>query len=197
MASTSAPRARSSDFRVVCASPSPEKAISTRHASDASSAESRALAARPSAAAPAGGVAATVPPNCRLRTVCWETSAPAQTGAATPLPRSVRSSEPGATVGVARPIRDWGRLRLPERRPSEAAVAFGGWLRGRRGWLWFRGRPGRGGGRRRGVRVRGGGGARRGRRAVPRPLRLQLRPQRRHARRLHPRQGPSRQRLGL
>eukprot|EP00965_Chrysotila_dentata_P064287 2130086-Pleurochrysis_carterae.AAC.1 len=128
MASRSAPRARSSDSRVVCASPSPEKAISTRHASDASSAVPRALAAGPSAAAPAGGWAATVPPGCWLR-AAWMVSAPAQTGAAMPLPCSVRSSGPGRSGWADQPAAEVASARpdaTPPRLPSRSGGGSGG-----------------------------------------------------------------------
>eukprot|EP00965_Chrysotila_dentata_P015805 523374-Pleurochrysis_carterae.AAC.1 len=61
MASTSAPRARSSASKVDCARPSPENAISARHSPSAPP-----PAAGPSPS-PAGGVAATGPPVCQPR----------------------------------------------------------------------------------------------------------------------------------
>eukprot|EP00965_Chrysotila_dentata_P070165 2317389-Pleurochrysis_carterae.AAC.1 len=88
MTSTSAPRARSSDSKVDCASPSPEKTISARQASGPSPAGSGASSTRVTPSAPAGGVAATKPPSCWPRAV-GAVSAPVQAVAAE-LPQGSR-----------------------------------------------------------------------------------------------------------
>eukprot|EP00965_Chrysotila_dentata_P095932 3170340-Pleurochrysis_carterae.AAC.1 len=89
MASTSAPRARSSASRVDCARPSPENVISARHAAGAPSPPSWPPAAR-APPSPAQGVAAVGPPVCRLRALCV-VSSPARTRAAN-VPPPTRSS---------------------------------------------------------------------------------------------------------
>eukprot|EP00965_Chrysotila_dentata_P012300 404411-Pleurochrysis_carterae.AAC.1 len=73
MASTSAPRVRSSVSSVDCARPSPANAISTRRAAcSLPSRRPRSSGVGPSPL-PVHGVAATGPPGCRPR-VCWAVS---------------------------------------------------------------------------------------------------------------------------
>eukprot|EP00965_Chrysotila_dentata_P031618 1054433-Pleurochrysis_carterae.AAC.1 len=73
MASTSAPRVRSSVSSVLdCARPSPANAISTRRAACSLLSRPRSLGVGPSPP-PVHGVAAVGPPGCRPR-VCWAVS---------------------------------------------------------------------------------------------------------------------------
>eukprot|EP00965_Chrysotila_dentata_P161168 5322145-Pleurochrysis_carterae.AAC.1 len=86
MASTSTPRARSSTSRADCARPSPENAISARHAAGAPSSRPESPVAG-SSPPPARGVAATGLPVRRPRSL-WVVSAPARTRAARVPPPS-------------------------------------------------------------------------------------------------------------
>eukprot|EP00965_Chrysotila_dentata_P173428 5725324-Pleurochrysis_carterae.AAC.1 len=135
MASTSAPRARSSASRVDGAEPSPENTTSARHPADAPSTCSGSDPVE-SRASPAGGVAATEPTHsCRPR-ADGLASAPAHTGAATmppwgrPAPASWASTSParGGAWGTA------GRRGVAPSRSSAAGGGGSGGGGGRCGW---------------------------------------------------------------